>query len=221
MTVTEPVARRLTADDPRLAPWRAFLEAHARVSRRLDEDLRAEHDLSLAEYDALLNIAQAPDRRIRMRQLSDRVILSKSGVTRLIDRLVADGLVERSACLADARGAEAVLTESGLARLRSGFANPPARHQRALPGTDRGRRCRGHRSGHAGRCGECRAGHCPTVCPRRHGARRSRLTGRLRAVSPSGPAASRTRAGRPGSTPPVSRRTDSSRTTRRGSMLWS
>ena len=50
MTVTEPVARRLTADDPRLAPWRAFLEAHARVSRRLDEDLRAEHDLSLAEY---------------------------------------------------------------------------------------------------------------------------------------------------------------------------
>ena len=71
MTVTEPVARRLTADDPRLAPWRAFLEAHARVSRRLDEDLRAEHDLSLAEYDALLNIAQAPGRRIRMRQLSD------------------------------------------------------------------------------------------------------------------------------------------------------
>ena len=53
-----------------------------------------------------------------MRQLSDRVILSKSGVTRLIDRLVADGLVERSACLVDARGAEAVLTESGLARLR-------------------------------------------------------------------------------------------------------
>ena len=88
------------------------------MSRRLDEDLRAEHDLSLAEYDALLNIAQAPGRRIRMRQLSDRVILSKSGVTRLIDRLVADGLVERSACLSDARGAEAVLTEAGLTRLR-------------------------------------------------------------------------------------------------------
>ncbi len=119
MPVTEPVLRRLTADDPRLAPWRAFLDAHARVSRRLDEELRAEHDLSLAEYDALLSIAQAPDRRIRMRQLSDRVILSKSGVTRLIDRLVADGLVERSACLADARGAEAVLTDQGLARLRA------------------------------------------------------------------------------------------------------
>lgn len=54
-----------------------------------------------------------------MRHLADEVILSKSGVTRLVDRLVDDGLVERSACLADARGAEAVLTERGLARLRS------------------------------------------------------------------------------------------------------
>ncbi len=119
MTATEVVPDRLTADDPRLTPWRAFLDAHARVSRRLDEELRAEHDLSLAEYDALLSIAQSPGRRIRMRQLSDRVILSKSGVTRMIDRLVADGLVERSACLADARGAEAVLTGPGLDRLRA------------------------------------------------------------------------------------------------------
>jgi DNA-binding MarR family transcriptional regulator len=118
MTVSEPVTRPLEPRDPRLAPWRAFLLAHARISRRLDEELRAEHDLSIGEYDALLTIAQAPDRRIRMRQLADEVILSKSGVTRLIDRLVDDGLVERSACLADARGAEAVLTERGLARLR-------------------------------------------------------------------------------------------------------
>jgi DNA-binding MarR family transcriptional regulator len=119
MTMTEPVARPLTARDPRLAPWRAFLLAHARVSRRLDEELRAEHDLSFAEYDALLTIAQAPDRRIRMGLLAEEVLLSKSGVTRLIDRLVHDGLVERSACLADARGAEAVLTSHGLDRLRA------------------------------------------------------------------------------------------------------
>lgn len=119
MTVTEPVERTLTARDPRLAPWRQFLMAHARVSRRLDDELRADHDLSLAEYDALLTIAQAPDRRIRMRQLADQVILSKSGVTRLIDRLVVDGLVERSACETDARGAEAVLTPTGLDRLRA------------------------------------------------------------------------------------------------------
>jgi len=119
MTVSEPAARPLSDRDPRLAPWRAFLLAHARVARRMDEELRAEHDISFAEYDALLTIAQAPGRRIRMGQLADEVLLSKSGVTRLIDRLVGDGLVERSACLADARGAEAVLTERGLTRLRA------------------------------------------------------------------------------------------------------
>jgi DNA-binding MarR family transcriptional regulator len=118
MTVTEGPDQRLSATDPRIEPWRAFLQAHARITRRLDEELRAEHDLSLAEYDALLTIADAPDRRIRMRQLADRVILSKSGVTRLIDRLVLDGLVQRDACLSDARGAEAVLTPAGLERLR-------------------------------------------------------------------------------------------------------
>jgi DNA-binding MarR family transcriptional regulator len=119
MTVLEPTARPLTARDARLAPWRAFLLAHARVSRRLDEELRAEHDVSFAEYDALLTIAEAPGRRIRMGQLADEVLLSKSGVTRLIDRMVSDGLVERSACAADARGQEAVLTDRGLARLRA------------------------------------------------------------------------------------------------------
>ena len=118
MALAEPITQPLTARDARLAPWRAFLLAHARVSRRLDEELRAEHDLSLAEYDALLTIADAPDRRIRMRHLADRVILSKSGVTRLIDRLVLDGLVQRDVCLSDARGAEAVLTPAGLDRLR-------------------------------------------------------------------------------------------------------
>jgi DNA-binding MarR family transcriptional regulator len=119
MTVTEGAdVRPLSPQDPRIEPWRAFLQAHARLTRRLDEELRAEHDLSLAEYDALLTIADAPDRRIRMRQLADRVILSKSGVTRLIDRLVLDGLVQRDACLSDARGAEAVLTTAGLDRLR-------------------------------------------------------------------------------------------------------
>lgn len=120
MTVSEPVETRpLAPRDPRLAPWRAFLSAHVLVTRRLDEELRAEHDLSLAEYETLLAIAWSPDRRIRMRILADSILLSKSGVTRLIDRLVADGLVERSACVADARGAEAVLTDAGLDRLRA------------------------------------------------------------------------------------------------------
>ena len=119
MTIQEPTARPLTARDPRLAPWRSFLLAHARISRRLDEELRAEHDVSFAEYDALLTIAQAPGRRVRMGSLAEQVLLSKSGVTRLVDRLVNDGLVERSACSTDARGAEAVLTDRGLTRLRA------------------------------------------------------------------------------------------------------
>jgi DNA-binding MarR family transcriptional regulator len=111
--------RRLRADDPRLDAWRAFLVAHGRLSRRLDDELRAEHGLSLAEYDTLLQIASAKGRRLRMHQLSERVLLSRSGITRLVDRLVHDGLVERSACPSDARGAEAVLTGPGLDRLRA------------------------------------------------------------------------------------------------------
>ena len=118
MPVSDPVEQPLTARDIRLSPWRSFLLAHALVSRRLDEELRLEHDLSIAEYETLLTLAQAPARRMRMGPLAEQVILSKSGVTRLIDRLVSDELVERSACLADARGAEAVLTDRGMARLR-------------------------------------------------------------------------------------------------------
>jgi DNA-binding MarR family transcriptional regulator len=108
----------VTPRDERLLPWRSFLVAHARITRRLDEELRAEHDLTLGEYDALLALAETRDRRLRMNTLADRVILSKSGVTRLIDRLVADGLVVRDQCVTDARGAEAVLTDKGLERLR-------------------------------------------------------------------------------------------------------
>ena len=87
--------RVLRADDPVLGPWQAFLRAHARVTRRLDEDLRANHGMSLAEYDALFQLSQAPERRLRMSKLADQVLLSRSGVTRLIDRLVENGSVER------------------------------------------------------------------------------------------------------------------------------
>ena len=109
----------LTARDPRLAPWRAFVRAQAHVSRRLDEDLRSEHGLSLQEYVALLILAESPDRRLRMGRLADSLTLSKSGATRLIDRMVDDGLVDRVSCSSDLRGAEAALTDAGLNRLRT------------------------------------------------------------------------------------------------------
>jgi DNA-binding MarR family transcriptional regulator len=78
-----------------------------------------EHGLSLQEYVALLILAESPDRRLRMGRLADSLTLSKSGATRLIDRLVDDGLVDRVTCSSDLRGAEAALTDAGLARLRT------------------------------------------------------------------------------------------------------
>ena len=109
----------LTPRDARLAPWRAFVRAQAHVSRLLDEDLRAEHGLSLQEYGALLILAESPDRRLRMGRLADSLTLSKSGATRMIDRLVNDGMVDRVTCPSDLRGAEAALTDAGLNRLRT------------------------------------------------------------------------------------------------------
>ena len=108
--------------DPRLGAWRALIHAHARLIRRMDEELQATHGISLAEYDALLQLANAPGRRLRMSVLAERVLLSRSGITRLVDRLVADGMVERSVCPTDARGAMAALRPAGLDRLRAASA---------------------------------------------------------------------------------------------------
>jgi DNA-binding MarR family transcriptional regulator len=115
---TPGTAHGTGGDDPRLDAWRSFLHAHARLTRRLDEELQSAHHLSLAEYDALIQLARTPGRRLRMSALADRVLLSRSGITRLVDRLEASGMVKRSACATDARGAEALLTPAGLQRLR-------------------------------------------------------------------------------------------------------
>jgi DNA-binding MarR family transcriptional regulator len=97
--------------------WRSFLVAHARVARRLEADLLAKSRMPLAEFDVLMQLSLAEGRRLRMNELADRVVLSRAGITRLVDRLVADGLVGRVKCASDARGAYAVLTEPGQARL--------------------------------------------------------------------------------------------------------
>lgn len=104
-----------------LAAWRTFLRAHATVLRRLEAELMAEHDLPLASYDVLVQLSEATDRRLRMTELADRVLLSRSGLTRLADRLEREGLIERKACPNDARGTLAVLTPAGLARLRAAW----------------------------------------------------------------------------------------------------
>lgn len=111
--------RRPSVDESSLGAWRAFIQTHARLFHRLDEELQSAHGLSLAEYDALLQLVGAPERRLRMSVLADRVLLSRSGITRLVDRLVADGMVERSACPTDARGSMASITQQGVSRLRA------------------------------------------------------------------------------------------------------
>lgn len=97
--------------------WRAFLVTHARVARKLEADLVAKNDLPLAEFDVLFQLAVAEGRRLRMAELAERVLLSRAGITRLVDRLVADDLVGRLKCASDARGFYAVLTPKGMARL--------------------------------------------------------------------------------------------------------
>lgn len=109
----------IALDDPRLRAWRAFLFAQAAVLRELETELMADEQLSLGEYDALTQLAIPDDRRLRMSELAERLVISRSGVTRLVDRLEAQGLVARSQCTPDGRGAYAVLTPAGLARLRA------------------------------------------------------------------------------------------------------
>lgn len=98
--------------------WRTFLRAHAQATRALEAELLAEHDLPLASYDVLLQLAEAPEGALRMTELASRVLLSRSGLTRLVDRLEREGLVGRRACPSDARGTLAVLTDAGRDALR-------------------------------------------------------------------------------------------------------
>jgi DNA-binding MarR family transcriptional regulator len=99
--------------DAELRAWQAFLHAHHQVVRRLDAELRAEHDLPLNGYDVLLRLARAPRRSLRMTDLAERVMMSPSGLTRVVDRLVEAGLVRRERASGDARVMLASLTDEG------------------------------------------------------------------------------------------------------------
>ena len=112
--MTTPISRH----DPRLRAWSGFLRAHARVVRALEQELGEEQDMALTDYDVLVQLASADPRRLRMSELADRLLLSRSGVTRLVDRLEASGLVERVSCDDDRRGQWAALTPAGEDRLR-------------------------------------------------------------------------------------------------------
>lgn len=112
MSVATPPASRLSAHE--LAAWRGMLQAHAEVTQQLDAQMRAEHRLSVSAYEVLMFLADAAEHRMRMSEIADGVLLSRSGCTRLVDRLVAVGYVTRSVASADGRGLYAQLTASGL-----------------------------------------------------------------------------------------------------------
>ncbi|HEY9392448.1 MAG TPA: MarR family transcriptional regulator [Mycobacteriales bacterium] len=119
-TDTGPGATRPTRSGlaRQLRVWRTFLRAHAVIMRRLERDLVRAHGLPLSWYDVLVQLSEAPGHRLRMTELADRVLLSRSGLTRLVDRLTATGLVSREADPTDARGTFTVLTDDGFDRLR-------------------------------------------------------------------------------------------------------
>jgi DNA-binding MarR family transcriptional regulator len=112
VTTTRP-ARLL--DDDELAAWRGLFRAHARLTRALDLDLVSAHGLQLTSYEVLLYLADAPDGRLRMSELADSVLLSRSGLTRLVDRLERQGLLRRESCPSDRRGSYAAITQRGRA----------------------------------------------------------------------------------------------------------
>jgi len=101
-----------------LAAWRALLRSHGLVSNKLDEELAAEAGITLADYEVLVFLSEAPERRLRMSELANSVLLSRSGLTRRIDGLVQRGWVDRQPCPGDRRAVHAVLTDAGLERLR-------------------------------------------------------------------------------------------------------
>lgn len=105
-----------------LQAWRGMLRAHAALVRVLDADLRASHGLSLTSYEALMLLGTSPRKRMRISELSSATLLSVSGMSRMVDRLVREGLVVRESCEDDGRGAEVALTASGRGRLRAARA---------------------------------------------------------------------------------------------------
>jgi DNA-binding MarR family transcriptional regulator len=103
---------------PELTAWAGLLRAHAAATRRFNAELVAAHALTLNDYEVLLHLARADGRRLRRVDLAERVLLTPSGITRLLEGLERCGYVERASCESDARVTYAQLTEAGAGKLR-------------------------------------------------------------------------------------------------------
>src|SRR5919198_3657202 len=102
-----------------MAAWVGLLRGHAALTRALNAELLADHGLTLNAYEVLLRLSRAPGRRLRRVDLAEQVLLTASGITRLLDGLQASGYVDKASCSSDARVTYAVLTKAGLEKLRS------------------------------------------------------------------------------------------------------
>ncbi len=105
-------------DGTALDAWRSYLQSHASILRVLDADLIAEHGMTSRDYEVLLYLSQAPDRMLAMSALAESTMLTRSGITRLVDGLVECGFIERVSCPKDARVSYARLTDDGYEKLR-------------------------------------------------------------------------------------------------------
>lgn len=106
-----PASVRL--DEQELRAWRGLLRTYAKLTKALDAELEGEHGLPLTSYEVLMHVADSDAERMRMHDLASSILLSRSGLTRLVDRLERDGLLYRETCSSDARGAFACLTPKG------------------------------------------------------------------------------------------------------------
>jgi DNA-binding MarR family transcriptional regulator len=116
-TIESPSATQFSEQE--LAAWRGMLQVNASVTHALDNQMRTEHGMSVSSYEVLMFLAAAPERRLRMSQIASQVLLSRSGLTRLIDRLVEQGYVTRCVADTDGRGLFAELTQAGLAKFEA------------------------------------------------------------------------------------------------------
>jgi DNA-binding MarR family transcriptional regulator len=104
-------------DEVELAAWRGLVRVHATLAKELDAELDARHGLPLTSYEVLRSLRRTDAGKLRMAELAEHALLSRSGMTRLIDRLEREGMVSRTSCDKDGRGCYAVLTDQGRAAI--------------------------------------------------------------------------------------------------------
>ncbi|QMV42363.1 MarR family winged helix-turn-helix transcriptional regulator [Cohnella cholangitidis] len=107
---------RVSEDE--LSAWRYFIKSHAKIIESIEQDLAEQKRVPLTTYDVLIALFESPERKLRLGDLNKKVILSKSGLTRMLDRLEKEGLLQREKSAEDRRGAYAILTAAGESELR-------------------------------------------------------------------------------------------------------